>query len=68
VYVTLDRLERKGYLRSELGQPTNERGGKAKRIFTLDPAGRAALQESLSELQRMTRGLEDALEIGAEPV
>jgi DNA-binding PadR family transcriptional regulator len=68
VYVTLDRLERKGYLSSELGEPTNERGGKAKRIFTLDPAGRAALQESLSELQRMTRGLEDALEIGAEPV
>ena len=28
VYVTLDRLERKGYVRSALGEPTPERGGK----------------------------------------
>ena len=33
VYVTLDRLERKGYVRSWLGDPTPERGGKAKRCL-----------------------------------
>jgi DNA-binding PadR family transcriptional regulator len=68
VYVTLDRMERKGYLKSELGQPTAARGGKAKRMYRLDPEGRAALQESLAELQRMARGLDDVFELGGEPV
>lgn len=67
VYTTLDRLQRKGYLRSELGDPTPERGGKARRMFTLEPDGQTALQESLSELQRMARGLDDAIDFGAEP-
>jgi DNA-binding PadR family transcriptional regulator len=43
VYVTLDRLERKGYVGSRFGEPTPERGGKAKRCFTLTAAGRRAL-------------------------
>ena len=67
VYVTLDRLERKGYLNSELGRPTAERGGKAKRMYRLDPRGRSALQQSLSELKRMAHGLDDTLEIGGRP-
>ena len=58
VYVTLDRLQRKGLLSSELGDPTPERGGKAKRIFTLENGGLEALQESLSELRRMADGLD----------
>jgi DNA-binding PadR family transcriptional regulator len=61
VYVTLDRLQRKGLLRSELGDPTPERGGKAKRIFTLESGGVEALQESLSELRRMADGLDGRL-------
>jgi len=43
VYVTLDRLDRKGYLTSKFGAPTPERGGKAKRCFTITAAGRRAL-------------------------
>lgn len=43
VYVTLDRLERKGYLSSKFGAPTPERGGKAKRCFGITAAGRRAL-------------------------
>ncbi len=39
IQVTLDRLERKGLLRSHLGDPTAERGGKAKRMFALTGAG-----------------------------
>src|SRR5688500_15316671 len=46
IYVTLDRLDRKGYLRSRFGEPTAERGGKAKRLFTLTAAGRRALSET----------------------
>jgi PadR family transcriptional regulator, regulatory protein PadR len=67
VYTTLDRLERKGCLRSELGPPTTARGGKAKRMYALEPDGRSALQESLAELRRMARGMDELLEIDAEP-
>jgi DNA-binding PadR family transcriptional regulator len=53
VYVTLDRLDRKGYLASSFGAPTPERGGKAKRVFTLTAAGRRALAEAERALTRM---------------
>ena len=53
VYVTLDRLERKGYLASEFGDPTPERGGKAKRLFTVTAAGRRALAEAERALSKM---------------
>jgi DNA-binding PadR family transcriptional regulator len=43
VYVTLDRLHRKGYLTSRMGDPTPERGGKARRTFAITAAGRRAL-------------------------
>lgn len=66
VYVTLDRLQGKGYLRSALGEPTAERGGKAKRLFTLEAAGLSAIRESLRELDRMTTGLFARLLPGAD--
>jgi DNA-binding PadR family transcriptional regulator len=53
VYVTLDRLERKGFLRSAFGAPTPERGGKAKRCFILTAAGRRALAQAEAALARM---------------
>jgi DNA-binding PadR family transcriptional regulator len=53
VYVTLDRLERKGYVRSALGDPTPERGGKAKRCFELTAAGSRALAEAERAMARM---------------
>ncbi len=65
VYVTLDRLERKGLLTSGMGEPTPERGGKAKRLFSLEPDGVAALRASLGEIRSMTAGLADRL--GGEP-
>lgn len=61
VYVTLDRLERKGLLTSDMGEPTPERGGKAKRLFSLEPDGVAALRASLGEIRSMTAGLADRL-------
>ena len=39
IYPTLDRLEQKGYVSSYTGEPTSERGGRAKRHFRLQPAG-----------------------------
>jgi DNA-binding PadR family transcriptional regulator len=57
VYVTLDRMERKGYLRSKLGSPTPERGGKAKRLFTVAAPGLKVLRASLDGTQAMLEGL-----------
>jgi len=53
IYVTLDRLDRKGYLSSRFGDPTPARGGKAKRLFALTPAGRRALAEAERALALM---------------
>ena len=53
VYVTLDRLDRKGYLTSKFGAPTPERGGKAKRCFTITAAGRRALHAAEHAVARM---------------
>ena len=58
VYNTLERLEEKGMIRSTIGQPTRERGGRAKRYFKLEPAGAAAIQKSREILTNMWEGLE----------
>jgi PadR family transcriptional regulator PadR len=56
LYITLERLERKGFIQSELGDATPERGGRAKRFFTVNPSGREVLDKSLKALQRMAEG------------
>ncbi len=45
VHATLYRLEEKGFLSSELGGATAERGGRRKRFFTVTALGSRALQE-----------------------
>ena len=62
VYVTLDRLETKGYLKSRFGDPTAVRGGRAKRYYALRPRAVTALQDSRRALLQMWRGLDDLLE------
>jgi PadR family transcriptional regulator PadR len=57
VSVTLDRLDRKGLLRSRLGEPTAERGGKAKRLYTLAAPGHRALRTTLQGTHAMLQGL-----------
>jgi DNA-binding PadR family transcriptional regulator len=57
LYTALDRLERKGYVRSAASDPTPQRGGRSKRYFTLLPAGAAALERSREMMQRMWAGL-----------
>lgn len=46
LYVTLARLENKGFVKSNLGDPTAERGGRAKKFFMLTGAGAVALSEA----------------------
>lgn len=59
VYATLERLETKGYVSSFTGEPTPERGGRAKRIFRVEAAGKRALQISEQTIRSMTAGLKD---------
>lgn len=58
IYTTLGRLETKGLADSFVGDPTPERGGRAKKHFTVTPAGKQALQQSLRALRTMARGLD----------
>jgi DNA-binding PadR family transcriptional regulator len=53
VYVTLDRLDRKGYVRSWFGESTPERGGKSKRCFAITPAGCHALESVERAIERL---------------
>lgn len=46
VHAVLKRLEEKGLVHSKLGEPTNERGGRRKRIFTLTAAGKRSLEQA----------------------
>lgn len=58
IYVTLHRLERRGLVQSGLGDPTPARGGKAKRVFAVTPAGRRALKASRAALRKLSDGIE----------
>jgi PadR family transcriptional regulator, regulatory protein PadR len=57
VHATLVRLERKGLVSSWIGEPTEERGGKARRHFKVENAGVAALKDARKTLERLREGL-----------
>lgn len=58
IYVTLDRLQRRGLMSSWLGEPTSVRGGKAKRFYRLTAEGRETLHATREQLERMWHGLQ----------
>jgi DNA-binding PadR family transcriptional regulator len=60
VYVTLMRLEEKGYARSWLGEPTAARGGKAKRHYEVSSEGLDALESVRAVRARMWSGVDEA--------
>ena len=62
VYTTLDRLEHKGLLRSWVGEPTPQRGGRRRKCYALRPAGSAALRQAYRAFMAMTSGVERHLE------
>lgn len=45
VHASLQRLEEKGMIKSKMGDPTPERGGRRKRLFTMTALGRQTLNE-----------------------
>ena len=66
VYKTLERLEDKGFAASSLGEPTAERGGRRKKYFRVQPAGRRALRHALASLRRMSDGLAADLDLATD--
>ena len=61
VYMTLDRLEKKGLLTSSLSEPTTERGGRAKRCYRVTKAAVLALKASRRTLLSLWSGLDPVL-------
>jgi len=57
VYAALDRLQRHGFVTSSVGEPTSERGGRAKRYFRLERAGAESLERARSALDSLWEGL-----------
>lgn len=62
VYVTLDRMEEKGWIESTTTPPRPERGGRPRRVVQLTPAGVDALRKSRTALLTLWDGLEGALD------
>ena len=57
IYAALDRLERKRFVSSALGDPTPERGGRAKRYFRVTPNGVRAIKLTRSALTNLWSGV-----------
>jgi len=57
VYSALDRMEAKGLVSSALGDPTPERGGRAKRFYRLERAGVTALHRAREMFSSLWEGL-----------
>jgi len=57
LYTTFDRLQQKGLVASRLGDPTPQRGGRAKRFFTVTGAGIRAVAQAQRSYQRLLRGI-----------
>ena len=57
LHTTLDRLEEKGCLRSRMGDPTPQRGGRAKRYYTVTADGIKSVTEAQQAFRNLLEGL-----------
>ena len=53
VHAALQRMEKKGYLNSQMGEATAQRGGRRKRLFTVTVAGSSILHEVRAVRERL---------------
>lgn len=63
LYTALERLQAKHCLTSRMSDPLPERGGRARRYYTVSPAGVAALRASRAALMALWKGVESQLEL-----
>jgi DNA-binding PadR family transcriptional regulator len=57
LYTTLDRLEQKGLIKTRMGEPTPERGGRARRMVTVTGSGTRAATEFYSAIAKVSQGV-----------
>ena len=57
LYTTLDRLEEKGFIKTHMGDPTPQRGGRPKRMVRVTAKGVQAASEFYAAVQRVSRGV-----------
>jgi DNA-binding PadR family transcriptional regulator len=62
LYTTLERLEAKGLLASRFGDGSDERGGRARRYYSVTEPARAALREAREAMANLWRGVENLVE------
>lgn len=62
VYTALTRLEEKGFVASHESDPLPQRGGRRRRYYDVQPAGREAIAASWQGMRAMARGLQGQLE------
>lgn len=62
VYVALRRLEQKGLVRTRMGEPLPERGGKARRLVSVEPQGVEAVRDAKRAFSSLWGGLSNILE------
>jgi DNA-binding PadR family transcriptional regulator len=63
VYAALGRLEEKGLVSSEVGEPTAERGGRAKRHFRVTGKGLRVVRETQQSFVKLWKGLPELKEV-----
>lgn len=56
LYPTLDRLEVKGLVKTRMGPPTKERGGRAKRMIEVTPSGKKAAANFYETVKAISHG------------
>ena len=61
LYTTLDRLESKGFIKTWMGDPTPQRGGRPKRMVRVTAKGIRAASDFYSAVSRVSRGVSWAL-------
>lgn len=64
VYMTLERMEEKGYVSWSMADPTPERGGRTRRCYKLLDLGERVLQESVETAKRVQETVEHSWRIG----
>jgi DNA-binding PadR family transcriptional regulator len=57
VYITLERLQQKGFVSSRLGEPTAERGGRAKTYFRITAKGLREVRQARRTLMNLWQGV-----------
>ena len=62
VYTVLDRLESRGLVASQIGEPTPERGGRRKKYYRIERSGAELLHYTYEAQQRMASGVAGRLQ------